>query len=77
MADGISLIIIKGEQGYDVTQLVETIKWKGRKGSSARTLTATLIDDDGYKHARSGLTLRKAISAYLITTAKNCSGALL
>lgn len=55
MADGISLIIIKGEQGYDVTQLVEQIKWKGRKGSSARTLTAKLIDDDGYKHARSGI----------------------
>lgn len=53
MADGISLIIIKGEQGYDVTQLVEQVKWKGRKGSSSRTLNVTLIDDDGYKHARS------------------------
>lgn len=53
MAGGMSLIIIKGEQGYDVTQLVEQVSWKGRKGSSSRTLTATLIDDDGYKHARS------------------------
>lgn len=53
MADGISLIIVKGEQGYDVTQLVEQIKWRGRKGSSSRTLNVTLIDDDGYKHARS------------------------
>lgn len=53
MANEISLIIIKGEQAYDVTQLVESVKWKGRKGSSSRTLTATLIDDDGYKHARS------------------------
>lgn len=53
MAEGISLIIIKGEQGYDVTQLVEQVKWKGRKGSSSRTLTVSLIDDDGYKHARS------------------------
>lgn len=55
MADGISLIILKGEQGYDVTQLVEQVKWKGRKGSSSRTLAVTLIDDDGYKHARSGI----------------------
>ena len=31
MADGMSLIILKGEQGYDVTQLVEQVKWKGRK----------------------------------------------
>lgn len=55
MASGISLIIIKGEQGYDITQLVEQIKWKGRKGSSSRTLTVTLVDDGGYKHARSGI----------------------
>ena len=55
MADGMSLIILKGEQGYDVTQLVEQVKWKGRKGSSSRTLAVTLIDDDGYKHARSGV----------------------
>ena len=48
MADGMSLIILKGEQGYDVTQLVEQVKWKGRKGSSSRTLAVTLIDDDGY-----------------------------
>lgn len=69
MADGISLIIIKGEQGYDVTQLVETIKWKGRKGSSARTLTATLIDDDGYKHARSGIDVEKGHQCLF-----NCNG---
>lgn len=55
MADGMSLIILKGEQGYDVTQLVEQVKWKGRKGSSSRTLAVTLIDDDEYKHARSGI----------------------
>lgn len=55
MAEGMSLIIIKGEQGYDATQLVEQAKWKGRKGSSSRTLDVTLIDDDGYKHARSGI----------------------
>lgn len=53
MASGISLIIIKGSKGYDVTQLVEKITWKGRKGSSSRSLKAVLIDDDGYKHARS------------------------
>ena len=55
MVQGISLIVIKGEQGYDVTELVESVKWQGRKGSSARTLTAQLVDDDGYKHARAGI----------------------
>lgn len=55
MAEGINLIVIKGNQGWDVTQLVEKVKWKGRKGSSARSLSVTLIDDDGYQHARSGI----------------------
>lgn len=55
MAQGVSLIVVKGTQGYDVTELVEQIKWRGRKGSSSRTLTVKLIDDDGYKHARSGI----------------------
>lgn len=53
MAKGVSLTIIKGTSGIEVTELVETVKWKGRKGSSARTLMVTLVDDDGYKHARS------------------------
>lgn len=55
MAEGISLIIIKDGQGWDVTQLVEQITWSGRKGSSARTLSAELVDDDGCRHARSGI----------------------
>ena len=51
----ISLIIIKESQGYDITELVESVTWQGRKGSSARSLKAVLVDDDGYKHARSGI----------------------
>ena len=38
MAQGVSLIVVKGTQGYDVTELVEQIKWRGRKGSSSRSL---------------------------------------
>lgn len=55
MASGMSLILIKGEQGYDISQLVESVKWKGRKGTASRSISVTLIDDDGYKHARSGI----------------------
>lgn len=55
MDKGIKLLLIKGEQGLDISRLVQQISWKGRKGASARSLTATLIDDDGYKHARSGI----------------------
>ncbi len=53
--EGINLIIIKEGKGYDVTQLVEQIKWSGRKGAASRTLSVTLVDDDGYQHARSGI----------------------
>lgn len=49
------LILIKNKQYYDITELVEQIQWKGRKGSSCRTLNVTLIDDDGYQHARSNI----------------------
>lgn len=59
MVKGISLILIKGEQAYDITNLVEKVKWKGRKGSSSRSIDVTIIDDNGYKHARSGIDVEK------------------
>ena len=55
MVNKITLLLIKGTQIQDITHLSEQIKWSGRKGSSSRTLTVKLIDDDGYKHARSGI----------------------
>lgn len=57
MAKGINLTIYKNgsSSGIDITQLVESIKWAGRRGSPTRTLTVSLLDDDGYKHERSGI----------------------
>ena len=52
---GMNLIVIKSGQSLDITQLIEKVEWRGRKGSSARTLDVTLLDDDGYRHARSGI----------------------
>lgn len=46
MADGVNLIIIKGTKGYDVTELVQQVKWSGRKGSSSRTIEVTMLDDE-------------------------------
>ena len=51
----IQLLIVQNKKTTDMTALVKSVHWKGRKGSSARTLTVTMIDDDGYKHARSGI----------------------
>lgn len=36
----------------DITKLVQKVVVSGRKGSAPRTLQATLIDSEGYKHAR-------------------------
>ena len=46
MADGVNLIVIKGSQGYDVTDLVQQVKWSGRKGSSSRYIEVSMLDDE-------------------------------
>lgn len=51
----ISLILVKGGKQYDITQLVDTVKWSGKKGGAARSLSVTLLDDAGYGHDRSGI----------------------
>ncbi|MCD8216685.1 MAG: hypothetical protein LUD01_01335 [Clostridiales bacterium] len=63
-SSGMCLIVIKGSKSYDVTDLVESVTWKGRFGSSSRTLTATLVDDSGYKHARSGIDVESGHQCY-------------
>ncbi len=45
MAD-ISLILCKDDKVYNISQLMESIKWKGRKGSAARSINVVLVDTD-------------------------------
>lgn len=51
----IQLLVVKDKKTIDMTSLVKSVRWSGRKGSSARTITVAMIDDDGYRHARSGI----------------------
>lgn len=51
----IQLLVVKNKKTIDMTNLVQSVRWSGRKGSSARTITVMMIDDDGYRHARSGI----------------------
>lgn len=51
----IQLLVVKDKKTIDMTDLVKSVRWSGRKGSSARTITVAMIDDDGYRHARSGI----------------------
>lgn len=57
MGERINLTIYQNgsSSGKDITQLVESVQWAGRRGSPARTLTVSLLDDDGYWHERSGI----------------------
>lgn len=51
----IQLLVVKDKKTIDMTNLVKSVRWSGRKGSSARTITVAMIDDDGYRHACSGI----------------------
>ena len=55
----ITFLVTKDETTYDMSELVESVTWSGRKGSPARSLSVSLIDDDGWKHARSGIDVTK------------------
>lgn len=51
-----TVLITKDSSGAtDITSLVEKISWKGRKGSSSRSVVVKILDDDGHNHARSGI----------------------
>ncbi len=65
-----SLILIKANTGIDITNLVISCSWAGRKGSASRSFTATLIDDDGYKHARSGISPTEGHSVIFMVEGK-------
>lgn len=51
----IKFLVFKDGATYDMSEPVGKVTWGGRKGSAARYVTVTLLDDDGWKHARSGI----------------------
>ncbi len=59
-----SLIILEGSKEYEASELVETLTWKGRFGSAARSIAATLVDDSGYQHARTGINVEEGHQCY-------------
>ena len=52
----INLILYRDGKTYDISELVESIKWKGRKGSAARSVSISLLDCKG---AQSGIDVTK------------------
>lgn len=54
----------------DITELCSQVRWKGRKGSSARSLSVKLIDDSSESHARSGIDVEKGHRCALYSDGK-------
>ena len=52
----INLILNRDGKTFDISELVESIKWKGRKGSAARSVSISLLDCKG---AQSGIDVTK------------------
>ena len=52
----INLILYRDGKTFDISELVESIKWKGRKGSAARSVSISLLDCKG---AQSGIDVTK------------------
>ena len=48
----IQFVIIHDGIGFDVSDMFEEITWSGRKGAAPRSVSITLMDDDGYNHSR-------------------------
>ena len=54
----ISLILYIGNQAEEISQFSQQIKWSGRKGSAARNIDVTLLDDEN-RSSRVDITLLK------------------
>lgn len=59
MTNNIKLLVVKNGAASEMSNLVLSVTWAGRRGSSCRTLQVTFIDDDGYKHERTGIDVEK------------------
>ena len=59
MMEHARLLAVKDGVTYDMSNLVSTIRWHGRRGAPARDLQVEFIDDDGYKHERTGIDITK------------------
>lgn len=61
MNQDITLLLLSNGQGTDIANLVQDIKWSGRKGTPTRQLSVTLIDDEDFLRARSGVDVEQGM----------------
>lgn len=51
----IGLILLKNGKAFDISNLVETVTWSGRKGAAGRSISVSLLDSEDYGYKRSGI----------------------
>lgn len=56
-----NLYLLYGQNGKDIAQFVQEIKWSGRKGTPTRQIEVSLIDDDDFKHERSDVDVEQGM----------------
>lgn len=49
----IGLLLIKNGNTKDISKLVESVEWGGRKGAAGRSISVSLLDTSDYGHERS------------------------
>lgn len=49
---GSTLIVFKNGVAYDMSELVQSIKWSGAKSSMPRSIEVTMLDSDSHGHER-------------------------
>lgn len=64
MTSDILLVLMCNGTGKDISDLVQEVKWSGRKGTPTRQITVTLIDDDDFKHDRSEVDIEYGLQVY-------------
>lgn len=55
----ITFLLIQDGKTTDISQLIESVIWRGRKGAAGRSLSANLID--AKEHQRSGIDVAKGV----------------
>lgn len=55
----LKFMIGKGDTFYDVSELLSSVTWSGRKGAAPRNLSATLFDSEGYAMQRASVDVEK------------------
>lgn len=53
-----TFLVVKGDTTYDMTNLVESVKWGGKKSSAPRSLEVTMLDSDSAEHDRPDINIQ-------------------